>query len=42
VQLAHGGYDTIPPFNEDAIIAAMEREPWRMSCDIGREFGVPQ
>lgn len=29
-------------FSEDAIIAAMERQLWRMSRDIGAEFGVSQ
>jgi hypothetical protein len=32
---------TVPtPANEDAIIAAVEREPWRISRDIARELGL--
>jgi hypothetical protein len=30
------------PANEDAIIAAVEREPWRSSRDIARELGLSQ
>jgi hypothetical protein len=30
------------PANEDAIIAALEREPWRSSRDIARELGLSQ
>jgi hypothetical protein len=30
------------PANEDATIAALEREPWRSSRDIAREFGLSQ
>jgi hypothetical protein len=30
------------PANEDAIIAAVEREPWESSRDIARELGLPQ
>jgi hypothetical protein len=30
------------PSNEDAIIAVVEREPWRTSRDIAREFGLSQ
>jgi hypothetical protein len=30
------------PANEDAIIAAVEREPWRSSRDIERELGLSQ
>jgi hypothetical protein len=28
------------PANEDTIIAAVEREPWRISSDIVREMGL--
>jgi hypothetical protein len=31
-----------PPANEDAITAAVEREPWRSSRDIARELGLSQ
>jgi hypothetical protein len=30
------------PANEDAIIAAVEREGWRSSSDIARELGLSQ
>jgi hypothetical protein len=30
------------PANEDAKIAAVEREPWRSSRDIARELGLSQ
>jgi hypothetical protein len=30
------------PANEDTIIAAAEREPWRSSRDIAKEFGLSQ
>jgi hypothetical protein len=30
------------PANEDVIIAAVKRQPWRNSCDIARESGPTQ
>jgi hypothetical protein len=30
------------PTNEDATTAAVEREPWRSSCDIARKLGLSQ